>query len=189
VGVSTIPNWNAVGVIPPIWPGYPGHSPVRSPYPASPLDVAQEFGASSERLKILDGWLRHRKEIHTAGIASGFQWLDGSFLENIEANENRSPKDIDVVTWFELPVGMAESDFHNAHPEMFDSTYTKPNYFVDAYGFPLGNRMGDMDIELVTYWYSMWAHRRDFTWKGFVRVEMNPAADQAAQSFIASYTP
>ncbi|WP_414651656.1 DUF6932 family protein [Hafnia paralvei] len=33
------------------------------------------------------------------GLAEGFQWVDGSFTENIELIERRTPNDVDVVTF------------------------------------------------------------------------------------------
>ena len=38
------------------------------------------------------------------GIGSGFQWLDGSFLENVEMTEKRDPGDLDLVTFFRQAV-------------------------------------------------------------------------------------
>ncbi|WP_426763559.1 DUF6932 family protein [Hafnia paralvei] len=31
------------------------------------------------------------------GLAEGFQWVDGSFTENVELIERRTPNDVDVV--------------------------------------------------------------------------------------------
>ena len=44
------------------------------------------------------GFLDFRALLHSLGINTGFQWLDGSFMENVELLEQRAPKDIDVVT-------------------------------------------------------------------------------------------
>lgn len=78
-----IPAWNMAGVIPPIRPGQPGESLDRSPYIASLTTVVDRFALSPERLKILNGLLNYRSALHALGLTNGFQWLDGSFMENI----------------------------------------------------------------------------------------------------------
>lgn len=95
-----VPDWNLAGVLPALRPGEAGHSEDRSPYLATLSDVAQRFDISPRRTIILQGLLAFRAELHRARITSGFQWLDGSFLENVEVLEQRDPKDIDVVTYF-----------------------------------------------------------------------------------------
>lgn len=102
---GTIPAWNSAGVLPPIRPGQAGHSPDRSPYSVDLSVFIDRFATSPQRITILDGLLRFRAELHSKGIVSGFQWLDGSFLEAVETLESRPPRDVDVVTFFELPHG------------------------------------------------------------------------------------
>ena len=47
----------------------------------------------------MQGFLRYRNALHEHGFVDGFQWINGSFSENIEDREGRSPNDIDVVTF------------------------------------------------------------------------------------------
>ncbi len=103
---ASIPAWNSAGVLPPIRPNAPGSSPDRSPYVVDLAVLVDRFATSTERMAILDGLLRFRAALHAAGITSGFQWLDGSFLEQVEALEGRAPRDIDVVTFLALPQGL-----------------------------------------------------------------------------------
>ena len=42
------------------------------------------FAASPDRIRILRGLLAYRAPLRQRGISSGFQWLDGSFLEHKE---------------------------------------------------------------------------------------------------------
>lgn len=95
-----IPNWNISGLIPPIRPGQPGHSPERSPYRIGLMDIVNKFSETPERRNILSGLLRYRQALHDLGMINGFQWLDGSFMENVETTQSRHPNDIDVVTFF-----------------------------------------------------------------------------------------
>ncbi len=66
-----IPNWNLQGVIPPTRPGVQGHDPDRSPYLATLHAFVSAMGTSPARLKIIDGLLQFRNEIHKLGVKSG----------------------------------------------------------------------------------------------------------------------
>jgi len=48
-----------------------------------------------------------------------------------------SPNDIDVVTFYILPVGQTQQTLAASHPQLFDHDYLKNNYHVDAYFFEL----------------------------------------------------
>jgi hypothetical protein len=54
-----------------------------SPFPCTTTELCQRFATTPERLAILDGFPRFRELLAQAGFVSGFQWVDGSFLENI----------------------------------------------------------------------------------------------------------
>lgn len=181
-----IPSWNVTGVLPPIRPGYPGHSPKRSPYRVSLSDFVDQFSFSPERIQILQGLLAFRKELHQVGIISGFQWLDGSFLEQIEVLELRPPQDIDTVTYFDLPVGDTESSLFGRAGNLFDNNHVKLNYRVDHYPVVMGKPLNASQIQQINYWYSMWSHRRDGIWKGFVEVSLDPAEDSNALNSLAT---
>ena len=104
-----IPTWTIAGVLPPIRPGQLGHSPDRSPYCVSLREVVEEFASSPKRIAILKELLDYRAALHQLGLISGFQWLDGSFMEDVETQESRSPNDVDVVTYFSLPSGETQA--------------------------------------------------------------------------------
>ena len=182
-----IPDWNAQGVIPPINILQPTEAE-RSPYTVSLTDVVLRFGLSAERRKILDGFLRYRAALHTAGLVQGFQWLDGSFLEHVELLESRPPNDIDVVTFYKLPVGKTQLGLQVQAPDIFPNSRAskqtmKANYHVDAYAVHLG-MVSERLIEQGTYWYSMWSHRRNQIWKGYVQVDLAPVEDAAARAAL-----
>ena len=180
-----IPAWNLQGVIPPIRPGAAGSDPDRSPYKV-PLHVFVDGMANSaERLAIADGLLRFRNQIHELGITSGFQWLDGSFMENVEVTEGRSPRDVDVVTFFEIPAGETQASLVAKNPQLFDHAHVKSAYRVDSYWDILGVPMSAAAIQKVSYWHSMWSHRRDGIWKGFVQVDLDAGQDSLAAQAVA----
>lgn len=185
--MTQIPAWTAEGLVPPIRPGAPGHSLDRSPYVATSLDVVERFATNSERCGILNGWLQYRQALYESGVVSGFQWLDGSFLENLESDTPpRSPGDVDVVTFFALPEGLSQVEYSVRFPDLFEPGAMKAAYGVDAYGIVLGQAMNKRRVNQVSYWYSLWSHRReDFHWKGFIQVDLELDGDDDARARLS----
>jgi len=127
-----IPAWSSTGVLPPIPSTENGSSLVRSPYPVNLLDFVKRFSTSSERWKILDGLLRFRTALHRVGLVSGFQWLDGCFLEHVELIENRPPRDLDVVNFLDL-TGKNQAELYQKHTSLFEHEQIKNKYFRCLY--------------------------------------------------------
>lgn len=175
-----LPDWNSQGILPPVLPGVGGTSSNRSPYQTDLFILLDRFASSPERRRILDGFLRFRQTLHTLNITRGFQWLDGSFLENIELLKGRSPNDMDVVTFYELPDGIRQADLQ----EKLEYDNFQEKYSVDAYFCELGKPLDVRQAQKLTYWYSMWSHRRDGLWKGFVQIDLAPAHDDAARAMM-----
>ena len=176
---NEIPGWNSYGILPPIHALNPT-SADRSPYHVSLTDVVLRFCTTTERCRILSGFLEFRKSLHSIGIENGFQWIDGSFLEHIEILEGRDPADVDVVTFFHLPPGKTEQDLLTALPGVFDPTHTKADYHVDAYFVRLDTGIPEPLVAQSTYWYSFWSHRRDGRWKGYLQIDLSPTDDEVA---------
>lgn len=180
-----IPDWNLAAVLPPVRPGAPGHSPDRSPYIAALSQMVQRFATSPERIRILRGLLAYRTELEARGISSGFQWLDGSFMEHKESLLGEAPNDVDVVTFFPLPAAKNEAAFASEIADLFDPDTTKAKYLVDAYPYLLGGQTGAAEVKQIAYWYSMWSHRRNGLWKGFVQVGLSPEEDAVSDALLA----
>ena len=126
------------------------------------------------------------------GLVRGFQGLDGSFLEHVELLENRPSNDIDVVTFFRLPGGTTQAIIAQRAPELFPAGLAARQVFelrfrVDPYLVSL-DAPAELVVERSTYWYSMWSHRRNGAWKGYVQVDLAPADDGAAMILLASLT-
>jgi hypothetical protein len=181
---ASIPPWNSAGVLPPIRTNAPGSSPDRSPYVVDLAVLFDRFATSSERMAILDGLLRFRADLHAAGITSGFQWLDGSFLEQVEALEGRAPRDMDVVTFLDLPQGLDQRSLVQRHGTLFDQKHVRATYAMDAYFAVLGQPTDHWQVKNIAYWYSLWSHRRDGLWKGFVQVNLDPSQDGDARVIL-----
>jgi hypothetical protein len=186
VTTVAIPAWTVEGVLPPVNSAQPV-SAERSPYVVSLTDSVLRFSDTPERRAVLTGFLEYRAALHGVGLVEGFQWLDGSFLENVELIENRPPNDLDVVTFFRLPAGKTQREIHAADASLFDHDQAKAKYHVDAYLVHLG-----MAPERLTrqsaYWYSVWSHRRNRLWKGFVQIDLALGEDSAAAATLAAAT-
>lgn len=191
--LTTFPDWNNRGIIPPIPadPRFATGQP-RSPYPVSLLEVVQRFSTSTKRVAILRGFLRYRTALHRAGLTKGFQWLDGSFLENKEVMIGQTPGDIDVATFFYLPTGTSQADLLSRDALAFgsDGLARKNAFYVDAYLIPLDTPTEIPIEDLVWnshYWYGVFSHsRRNFLWKGFLQINLASGEDAAAAAFLAT---
>ncbi|MDR1279811.1 MAG: hypothetical protein LBK99_03185 [Opitutaceae bacterium] len=179
-----IPQWNNAAVLPPIRPGQPGHSPDRSPYRVSLTAVIERLATSPERIKILRGLIAYRTAFMQTVTSDGFQWLDGSFMENKEILAGESPRDVDVVTFYRLPSDRNQSDLASSSPLLFDHDHVKKTWLVDAYTCQTGLSLERYDVRRISYWHSMWSHRRNGIWKGFVQVELSLAEDQTALNLL-----
>ena len=176
-----IPAWNAQGVIPPCCPDDPT-SPDRSPYNMSLTDFVHQFGITQQRREILTGFLDFRAALHDAGLYKGFQWINGSYLENIEMLENRSPNDLDVVTFFHHSEGGNQDQLLITHRELFVPKNIKDKYRVDAYYVSLDDYPVSLLVEHTAYWYSLWSHRRDERWKGFIQIDLDSHDERVARA-------
>ena len=94
-----IPPFNHNHVIPPHL-GNPTKIDEVSPYICDIMEFCRHFSTSRERISIMIGFVNFRLKMINHGIIHGFQWIDGSFTENVEIREGRAPHDIDVVTFF-----------------------------------------------------------------------------------------
>lgn len=176
-----IPAWNTLGLLPPIDPELPT-SIHRSPYSVTLLDVVMRFSSSPERRNVLTGFLDYRSALHQIGITEGFQWLDGSFLEDVETLERRAPRDMDVVTFMHTPANFADADL-----APLDHDYAKAQFQVDAYIVELDEMPLGGLVNMSAYWYSMWSHRRNQSWKGFLRIDLAASEDAQARQWLADF--
>jgi hypothetical protein len=185
----SIPDFDHNQVIPPHL-GDPRIRAQLSPYQTTSEEVCQKFATSEARRDILRRWLQFRGELTKLGVISGFQWLDGSFLEKIEVLETRDPHDLDTVTFYVTPAGKTPAGFTAEVvarlPEFVDRDLGKKNFKIDHFPVTL-TAGGPAIVENTRYWAGLFSHRRDGLWKGMLRVELNtPAVDIAAASLVQS---
>jgi hypothetical protein len=182
----SIPDFDGIlNVLPPHL-GDPRQPADLSPYVCTVAELCDRFSFSSARRGILGGFLDLRKKLRSLGI-QGFQWLDGSFVEDIETQENRDPDDIDVVTFAAEPSTPTEvEEIFRANTGLWYPPDSKVNYHVDHYLVPLCSRP-EAIVENTRYWYGLFSHRRDCTWKGMLRIEIaSQADDDAARRLMES---
>lgn len=125
MNTGRIPDWTAQGYLPPNDHSDPT-SFQRSPYVVTIADFIRRFGTTPNRQAILRGLLAFREALHAAGLNHGFQWVDGSFLEDVETNHRRDPEDVDVVTFFKLPETQSQESFAMWMPILFVSMTIRP---------------------------------------------------------------
>ncbi|WP_446469226.1 DUF6932 family protein [Xenorhabdus stockiae] len=178
--IGNIPEWNDMGLLPPIDENYPT-STNRSPYLTNSIELVKKFATTQQRCDILYGYLNFRKELYFIGVVDGFQWIDGSFTEHIELIEKRPPNDIDVFTFYSIHESENESAIFSKNPQLFlpdrdSAAWRKQQFKVDAYWSSL-SLPTKMIVKNSVYWYSIWSHKRDLSWKGFLEVPLSQSDD------------
>jgi hypothetical protein len=182
---SVIPAYTASGALPP----YVGASPTDrgqcSPYLTSMSEIHAQLAKSSERQALFGGLLRYREALRGAGIANGFQLIDGSFTEDCEKVRRRPPDDIDLVTFAYLPVGApAVPAFLAANVALFDQQAAKGQYSCHAFFVDL-RKPPHLLIADTTYFFGLFSHQRvTALWKGMLRLPL-VSDDQAVADSIA----
>lgn len=172
-----IPEHNQSGVLPPFLPGSaPSNLGSMAPYKVSLLQVAQRFAVNEDRIKILEGFVGYRSALREVGFYSGFQWIDGSFVEKPELIYGRPPRDIDIITFSPRPEQFHDpkkwQDFMQTRLDLFDPEAIKKKYFCDAYFVDLLTHPLFL-VNQTAYWFGLFSHQREtFLWKGMLEVPM-----------------
>jgi hypothetical protein len=184
-----IPPFTIDGVLPPyVGPNGPGGAGEDlSPYEVSVTEVVATLGSTQNRQDILRRWLSHRSLLRAAGIEQGFQWLDGSFLEQKE------PNDLDTVSFVYRPEYAIQLEdwttFIAENRRLFDRGQVKQNFrldalFIDLHGHP------ETIVEMTRYFMGLFSHRRgDDLWKGMLKVRLENAADDTEALAILGPAP
>ena len=170
-----IPEFNHSHVLPPFL-GQSHSSATASPYEVSATELINRFASSSERVNLLDGLLRYRAALGQLGFVDGFQWLDGSFVENAEKFRGQAPQDIDVVTFVYPPANKAAREISvmmQEHPELFNRQQCLESYGCDTFLVRL-NVPAHRLVRETTFWHGFFSHRRDDqVWKGLLQLPLS----------------
>ena len=174
-----IPDWDASGLLPPFL-DIPTSGEGRSPYHVGLIDMVLRFGDTADRRALLTGLLDYRAALHAAGVREGFQWINGSFVEDTMGHSNREPNDIDLVTFFHTPAGQPQE----ALVYLFRPQATKSQYGVDAYAVVLNEDGFSYLVRLAAYWNGLWSHGRSRQWKGYLEIDLSDSEDAAARAAL-----
>lgn len=180
-----IPSFNYNNVLPPHL-GDPTDRTHLSPYPCTILELCHTFSTSPNRIQILKNFVSFRQRMTALNINFGFQWLNGSFMENIETSEGRPPKDLDVVTFFGGLSLADQANIRATFPEFANPILAKNNFLLDHYPVDYSHSP-DVTVELTRYWLQLFTHNRLGVWKGILRLSLNtPIDDQHALNYLNS---
>lgn len=177
-----IPRFTISGVLPPYLGPDATVSALMCPYETTLVRIASTLCKSNERKEIFRNFLRYRESLAGIGYVNGFQWLSGSFMEDVETLEKRPPNDIDVVTFAPRPVAPADwAAFFNAnlallHPAQVKAAFKCDSYFVDLSLAPT------FVVERTRYWFGLYSHRRTGLWKGLVQIPLQITQDDVDAS-------
>jgi|AntAceMinimDraft_17_1070374.scaffolds.fasta_scaffold17834_2 hypothetical protein len=185
---TTIPEFDHNLVLPP-HKGDPRVPADISPYPCFSLDLVHRFATSPERMVILRGFLEFRQRLRSHGLTNGYQWLDGSFLEDIEQRENRAPNDLDVLTLYWGYDFAFLKQLIASFPEFSDRDLAKKNFSLDHFGLDVGYAP-QVTVEHMRYWLQLFTHNRDSVWKGMLKIDLDTEQnDIDALDYLKNTTP
>jgi hypothetical protein len=164
----------------------------RSPYFVTMLDFVRTFATSGERKALLRNLIAYRDLIAADDYQSGIQFLDGSFVENVEATRGRAPKDIDIFSMLHAPQKyLADMSLWQSHgfpfwsSEIADLKKNQERFSLDTYALLIEEAPLGVMLQQVMYWNSLFSHQREtFAWKGFVAVSFDRAQDAEALALI-----
>lgn len=186
-----LPPFDLRGLLPP----FNGMDPAtadRSPYFCSMLELCSAMGTTDHRKRLLRNLIAYRGLLASDGYVNGIQFIDGSFVEDVERIEARNPNDIDIFSAV-MPPDKYASDFREWSisglpfwkSEIVNNSLNRTRFSLDCYGMVLDPRQPFLYIKPFLYWYSLFSHRRtNFEWKGFVAVALGGAEDQAALKIL-----
>ncbi|ANK84173.1 MULTISPECIES: DUF6932 family protein [unclassified Rhizobium] len=187
-----IPDFDARGLIPPVDMQNPA-GPERSPYFATTVELVHRFGTTPHRRALIRNLITYRQLLAQDGYDTGVQFIDGSFVENVELIGNREPGDIDVFSLVRVPEKyLADFTLWENHGaaywmnEIINRALNKGRFSLDTFAIivddqvPIFDAMGD-----IMYWYGLFSHQREtLHWKGFVALDVNAADDAAALELL-----
>ena len=179
---TMIPNFNHSHVLPPFLGNSPSQAAQASPYATTASELVARLGHTPQRCVLLKGLFAYRQALIDLGFSHGFQWLDGSFVENIEGHESRAPNDVDVVTFANTPSGLDAAQvltLTQAHPNVFEPARTKQHFGCDAYLVRLDGSPERL-VSRAAYYQGLFSHRRsDNLWKGMLMLPLQSDDDAA----------
>jgi hypothetical protein len=186
-----IPAFDGRSLLPPFL-GADETTPDRSPYSTTMSELLASLGTTPVRENLLFGLLKYRELLKSTGYVQGIQFIDGSFVENIERRESRDPGDIDVFSFLVRPASFqrdpatwAAVGFPVWATYLMDRDRNKERFGLDTYGIAVDQHGPLRLINETIYWYSLFSHKRvTHEWKGFLRIPLDPIDDALAMAAL-----
>lgn len=186
-----LPSFNSNGILPPV----AGSNPTdveRSPYIVNMSELVQIFGTTPTRRQLLKNLIVYRQLISSGGYTAGLQFIDGSFVEDVETHSQRDPQDIDVFSLLHVPARYMQDQpawqhggFQFWAEEIQNQPRNKKRFQLDTYAALVEEFELLGLLQNVMYWYGLFSHQRDtFAWKGFVVVVLDPKQDADALTLL-----
>jgi hypothetical protein len=182
--MMNIPNMNAAFVLPPFLGNEPNALDDMSPYQVNLEDVVGRFGTTRARRELLRGLLSYRQGLRAIGIIDGWQWLNGSFVEDVEVSRGRAPNDLDLVTFAHVPGNRASKELLALNNwDLFGRSEAKARFKCDPYFIDL-DKQPEVLVEDTRYVFGLFSHQRGTSrWKGMLRVNLQ-MTDVAAVTLL-----
>lgn len=179
-----IPDFNHSHVLPPFLGGDPTIAAERSPYLTTMLELVERFVHLPGRGPLLKGLINYRADLAKLGFVRGFQWLDGSFSEDVEAHQKRPPSDVDLVTFTYAPTGLSSTEVSQllgSNGDLFIAAKARVKYSCDGYVVPLDKSPENL-VKRTAYYCNLFSHRRgDHVWKGLLQIPLESDDLQALE--------
>ncbi len=173
-----IPPLNQAGVLPPYLTNIgPTKSDAMSPYKTNIKELVSRFAVTPKRIDIVKGLINYRQLLRKEGIVDGFQWIDGSYVERCEERLNRSPNDVDVVTFAYRPQNYKDDGkwglfVKQKEDIIFNRRIIKQLYACDAFYEDL-SLPGKVIVSRARFWFGLFSHQRStFLWKGLLEIPL-----------------
>lgn len=186
-----LPEFDQRGLLP-AFVGNDATTHDRSPYFCTMSDLCASLGTTDRRRQLLKSLISYRALIGSDDYVNGVQFIDGSFVENVEMIEERPPNDIDVFSMLVPPAKYQNSSANWTtqglpfwQSEIADNARNKARFSVDCYALMLDVQSPSAFLRQALYWYGLFSHKRKtYEWKGFVAVPLNATNDQFALATI-----
>lgn len=136
------------------------------------------------RRELLLGLLDFRAGLHEVGLADGFQWVDGSFVEDSMQRDGREPRDLDVVTFYRLSNDLDEVALVSRSRLLFDRVANMRRFQADAHFVGLQSGDSHYMSQRITYWHRLWSHTREGETKGYLQIDLSNSEDGVARAAL-----
>ncbi len=178
-----IPDWDDAGCLP-----YTVNRIKFSPYQVSSETFVKRFAKTPERQKLLNDWLTYRRRL-SEYVSFGFQWINGSFVEDVEKKRGCPPNDIDLVDFIMLSKPLTADQYkHLKKPYKLDCFMVKLPTLEELTQFPSGGLQEwyNLFVDQTACWNLQWGHSQDNESKGYLKIPFSEEDDKKALDYLQS---